>query len=98
MGQVYRATDRIGSGVFKTKRKCSRRWNTDGIVFGQFSKGILRVSANGGQPTVSASVKSGEVAPSPQVLPGGEITSQQPAKTPKIAPQLNKRLVAVLRP
>ena len=45
-------------------------WDSGGIVFGQGSKGILRVSANGGQPTVVASVKSGEVAASPQVLPG----------------------------
>src|SRR6202035_4679036 len=29
-------------------------------------------SANGGQPAVVASVKSGEVAASPQVLPGGD--------------------------
>jgi len=47
-------------------------WDTDGIVFGQGSKGILRVSANGGQPAVIASVKAGEVAHGPQVLPGGE--------------------------
>jgi serine/threonine-protein kinase len=47
-------------------------WDPSGIVFGQGSKGILRVSANGGQPAVIASVKSGEVAASPEVLPGGD--------------------------
>jgi Tol biopolymer transport system component len=47
-------------------------WDASGIIFGQSSKGILRVSANGGQPSVIASVKSGEVAASPQVLPGGD--------------------------
>ena len=48
------------------------RWDTDGIVFGQGSKGIMRVSANGGRPEVLASVKNGEVAYGPQVLPDGE--------------------------
>jgi serine/threonine-protein kinase len=47
-------------------------WDSGGIVFGQGSKGILRVSANGGQPAVLASVKNGEVAHGPQVLPGGD--------------------------
>ena len=47
-------------------------WDAGGIAFAQGSKGIMRVSANGGQPTVLASVKPGEVAASPQVLPGGE--------------------------
>ena len=48
------------------------RWNTDGIVFGQGSEGILRVSANGGRPELLVSVKSGEVMYGPQVLPDGE--------------------------
>jgi Tol biopolymer transport system component len=47
-------------------------WDSGWIVFGQGSQGILRVSANGGQPTVLASVKSNERAASPQVLPGGD--------------------------
>ena len=47
-------------------------WDSGGLVFGQGSKGILRVSANGGQPAVVAAVKSGEIAASPQLLPGGE--------------------------
>jgi serine/threonine-protein kinase len=47
-------------------------WNSDGIAFGQGSKGIMRVSASGGRPEVLASVKNGELAYGPQVLPGGE--------------------------
>ena len=47
-------------------------WDPSGIVFGQGTKGILRVSTNGGQPAVVASVKRGEVAANPQVLPGGD--------------------------
>jgi hypothetical protein len=46
-------------------------WGPDGIVFGQGSKGILRVSPNGGNPDVFVRVKDGEVAHGPQVLPGG---------------------------
>jgi eukaryotic-like serine/threonine-protein kinase len=46
-------------------------WDSGGIVFGQ-AKGIMRVSANGGQPAVVVSVKDGEVMYGPQVLPGGE--------------------------
>ena len=47
-------------------------WGTDGIVFGQPDKGIMRVSANGGTPEVLVSVKDGEQAYGPQILPGGE--------------------------
>jgi Tol biopolymer transport system component len=47
-------------------------WDSCGIVFGRGSQGIMRVSANGGQPTVLVSVKDGELADRPQVLPGGE--------------------------
>ena len=46
-------------------------WDTAGIVFGQ-ATGIMRVSANGGQPEMLVSVKDGEVMYGPQVLPGGE--------------------------
>ena len=47
-------------------------WGTDGIVFGQPDKGIMRVSANGGTPEVLVSVKDGEQVYGPQILPGGE--------------------------
>jgi serine/threonine-protein kinase len=47
-------------------------WGTDGIVVGQGSKGILRVSPTGGAAEVLVRVKDGELAQSPQVLPGGQ--------------------------
>jgi serine/threonine-protein kinase len=47
-------------------------WGRDAIVFGQGSKGIMRVSPNGGQPSVLVSVKEGEAAYGPQVLPDGQ--------------------------
>ena len=47
-------------------------WGVDGIMFGQGSKGIMRVSPNGGQPERLVSVKDGEVAHGPHVLPGGQ--------------------------
>ena len=46
-------------------------WDAGGIVFGH-AKGIMRVSANGGQPQVLVSAKDGELVYGPQVLPGGE--------------------------
>ena len=46
-------------------------WSTDGIVFGQSEKGIMRVSAEGGTPEVVVNVEAGEAAYAPQVLPGG---------------------------
>jgi eukaryotic-like serine/threonine-protein kinase len=50
-------------------------WYSDGeILVGQGPKGILRVSANGGQPETVIAAKPGEVLQSPQMLPGrGEI-------------------------
>jgi serine/threonine-protein kinase len=47
-------------------------WGPDGIVFGQGSGGVMRVSANGGKPEQLVTVKAGEFAHAPQVLPGGE--------------------------
>jgi serine/threonine-protein kinase len=44
----------------------------DVIVFGQGTKGIMRVPARGGPPTVVATVQNAEVASSPQLLPGGQ--------------------------
>ena len=46
-------------------------WGPDGIVFGQGSKGIMRVSPDGGTPDVLVRVNDGEMALGPQVLPGG---------------------------
>jgi len=47
-------------------------WDGDTIFFGQGSKGIMRVSANGGKPELVASVKTGELAHGPQLLPDGQ--------------------------
>jgi eukaryotic-like serine/threonine-protein kinase len=47
-------------------------WGPDGIVFGQGTKGIMRVSADGGTPTLVVRVKNGEEASGPQLLPGGQ--------------------------
>jgi eukaryotic-like serine/threonine-protein kinase len=46
-------------------------WGPDGIVFGQGTKGIMRVSAESGTPTLLVRVKNGEEASGPQLLPGG---------------------------
>jgi serine/threonine-protein kinase len=47
-------------------------WERDEILFGQVSKGIMRVSAFGGTPEVLVSVKGDERAHGPQTLPGGQ--------------------------
>ena len=47
-------------------------WDGDTIFFGQGSKGIMRVSANGGKPRAVVSVKNGEFAHGPQLLPDGQ--------------------------
>jgi eukaryotic-like serine/threonine-protein kinase len=47
-------------------------WATDGhILLGAGPAGILRVSENGGKPETVVSVKDGEFAHGPQLLPGG---------------------------
>ena len=48
-------------------------WGKDGILFAQGEKGILRVSENGGQPESLVSVRKGELAAGPQMLPGGKV-------------------------
>src|SRR4029077_310268 len=63
--------DDFGGTGNATGRVMGMTWDTDGIVFGT-TKGIMRVSANGGQPEVLVSVKDGEVMYGPQVLPGRE--------------------------
>jgi serine/threonine-protein kinase len=47
-------------------------WSVNGIVFGQNSKGIMRVSANGGTPEVMVANKNGEQLFDPEILPGGQ--------------------------
>jgi len=47
-------------------------WNDDNtIVYGQYSRDIMRVSANGGTPESIVKLKSGNLG-SPQILPGGK--------------------------
>ncbi len=46
-------------------------WSGDHIVFGQRSKGVMRVPANGGKPEVLVAVKDNEAAQGPQLLQGG---------------------------
>jgi serine/threonine protein kinase len=47
-------------------------WDSAGIIYGEGTGGILRVSPNGGNPEVLASVKYGELAAHPQLLPGAQ--------------------------
>ena len=47
-------------------------WDGDTVVYGQGSKGIMRVAANGGPPEVLVSPKDGEIMQGPQLLPGGQ--------------------------
>jgi serine/threonine protein kinase/Tol biopolymer transport system component len=46
-------------------------WSEHGIVYGQDTKGIMRVGPNGGRPEVLISVANGESVYAPQMLPGG---------------------------
>ena len=59
-------------------------WAEAGILFGQGSKGIFRVSPNGGSPGVLLSVKPGEVAHGPQMLPGGDLVLFTVATAPSV--------------
>jgi serine/threonine-protein kinase len=48
-------------------------WSTNEAIFvGQGTKGILRVYPNGGKPETVVSMKPGELAYGPQLLPGGD--------------------------
>jgi len=49
----------------------SGSWDGDVIVFAQGGRGIMRVSANGGDPEVLAAIKPSEVVDSPQLINGG---------------------------
>ena len=48
-------------------------WNDDGLLFGQYGTGILRVAAEGGEPEVIIQVPEDETADGPQLLPGGNV-------------------------
>ena len=45
-------------------------WGADGLLFGQASKGVMRVSADGGEPQILVQVEQDEIALRPQMLPG----------------------------
>jgi serine/threonine-protein kinase len=47
-------------------------WGSTGIVFAQPTKGIMRISADGGTPEVLVALKEGEQIHRPEVLPDGE--------------------------
>ena len=47
-------------------------WSEEGLLFGQYGKGILRVSPDGGVPEVLVPVSADETADAPQMLPGGK--------------------------
>ena len=47
-------------------------WTGDRILYGQGDQGIWQVAAGGGKPELVVSVKEGELAYGPQMLPGGQ--------------------------
>jgi serine/threonine-protein kinase len=55
--------------VCETAYPFGMSWGADGLVFGQASKGVMRVSADGGEPQLLVRVDNDEVALRPQVLP-----------------------------
>ena len=48
-------------------------WDADTIVFASGTHGIMRVSANGGEPEVVLKINPGEAADGPQMLDGGRL-------------------------
>jgi Tol biopolymer transport system component len=66
----------VGGGPAVTICEASRpfgmSWHGDTIVFGQGGDGIKQVSASGGKPETLVTVRPGEIADGPQVLPGGQ--------------------------
>ena len=51
----------------------SATWDGDTIVFASGTRGIMRVSANGGEPEVVVKIGPGEAADGPQMLDGGRV-------------------------
>ena len=48
-------------------------WDGDFVLFGEGTKGIMRVSASGGAPEVLVAPTAGEVFAAPETLPGGTL-------------------------
>ena len=58
--------------ICKAEAPFGMSWGSnDQIVYGQGTKGVMRVSANGGPPETIVTMKSDEIAQGPQILPGG---------------------------
>ena len=58
--------------VCSAARPYGLRWDRDAILIGQGGGGILRVSASGGKPEPLITMKAGELAYGPELLPDGE--------------------------
>jgi Tol biopolymer transport system component len=70
-------------------------WNGDTILLGQGNKGVMRVSGNGGKPETVATVKTGELAHGPQLLPDGQTLLFTLATGSAVDPQWDRaRIVA----
>jgi eukaryotic-like serine/threonine-protein kinase len=61
----------VAVNICQTPTSFGGSWGPDGIVFGE-QKGIMRVSANGGQAELIVEAKGGETVLGPQVLPDGK--------------------------
>jgi serine/threonine-protein kinase len=59
--------------ICKTDTIRGAHWDGDTIVFGSAAGGIMRVSANGGDPEIIAKVDGSEVATDPQLLDEGRL-------------------------
>jgi serine/threonine-protein kinase len=57
--------------ICKTTGATTGRWDGDQIVFYEFSKGIMRVSEEGGEPQIVATTKKDEAVYYPQMLDHG---------------------------
>jgi eukaryotic-like serine/threonine-protein kinase len=57
--------------ISPTDEPSGMSWGPEGIVFGQATKGIMRVSPGGGTPDVLVSTRDGQTVSNPHVLPGG---------------------------
>jgi eukaryotic-like serine/threonine-protein kinase len=90
----------VGGGAAVTicsaDRPYGMTWDSaSGIVLGQGGKGILDCSPNGGTPRQLATVKEGEQAHGPQMLPGGKALLFTIAKTVDGAARWDKAQVVV---
>ena len=65
----------VGGGppvpICEAFRPLGMSWQGDTILFGQGADGIKQVSAGGGKPETLVTVRPGEIAHGPQMLPGG---------------------------